>query len=87
MSLAVKQDIFVATMYAKDDTPIRRLLRSFLHELSSEMDCTDLGILVERLPLVGIRGLFLLLITVDAKLRYWVMQYETPELRKPNPAK
>lgn len=74
-------------MYNKDDKPIRKLLRSFLSELSEELDCSDLKKLNETLPLVGVRALFLFLVTVDPKLRYWAMQYETRGLRKPDPGK
>lgn len=87
MSNAVSQDIFICMFYNKDTAALRKLLRCFLQELAKQYDCKDLVILNENLPTVGVRALFLLLITTDPRLRYWAMQYQTKTIHKPPPKK
>jgi hypothetical protein len=81
------QDIFLCVMYTKDPDSIRKLLRCFISELKTEFECAELELLNERLPLVGLRALFLMLVCMDNKLRFWAMNYETKKISKPPPAK
>ena len=85
--MSLKQDIFLCVMYTKDPESIRKLLRCFMIELKTEFDCKDLELLVERLPLLGLRALFLLLVSMDHRLRYWTLNYENRGICKPHPAK
>lgn len=73
--------------YTRDEHAIRRVLRCFLQELAKSHECSELEILNEKLPLIGVRALFLFLVVTDPKLRYWTMQYETKNIQKPLPAK
>lgn len=86
-SSVIPQDIFLCVIYNKNEESLRKVLRCFLAELGKRHDCADHNILVEVLPLVGLRALFFLLIVIDPSLRYWAMQYESRSLQKPNPAK
>jgi hypothetical protein len=83
----IQQDIFLCVFYQRDEEALRKVNRSFLAEMGKFFDTEKLLFLNENLPLVGLRGLFLLLIVIDPKLRYWAMQYETKTVKKPPPAK
>jgi hypothetical protein len=74
-------------MYTKDEEAIRKLLRCFITELKREFDISEIEQLNEKLPLVGLRALFLLLVSMDNKLRHWAVNYETREISKPPAAK
>eukprot|EP00961_Rhodomonas_salina_P304956 3941797-Rhodomonas_salina.2 len=87
MGSVISTDIFLCIFYKRDEEALRKVIRCFLGELGKEYDCADLAKLNEVLPLVGLRGLFLFLITADARLRYWTMQYETKSISKPPPKK
>lgn len=73
--------------YTRDENAIRNVLRSCIEEMHKTEDCSQLMQLNEKLPLVGLRALFILLIVTDPRLRYWAMQYETRTLTKPKPEK
>lgn len=73
--------------YNKDDKPLRNIIRCFLQELKNESTYDSLCQLTECLPLVGIRSLFIFLVVLDAKFRYWTLQYENGAIKKPKPAK
>ncbi len=83
----IQQDVFLCVFYQRDEEALRKVNRSFLVEMGKYFDSEKLLFLNENLPLVGLRGLFLLLIVIDPKLRYWAMQYETKTVKKPPPAK
>eukprot|EP00961_Rhodomonas_salina_P136931 1841871-Rhodomonas_salina.2 len=74
-------------LYNRDGAALRKVIRCFLQELQNDFDCTNLQQLNESLPLVGIRALFLFLVIVDTRLRYWAMLYESRSIVKPPPAK
>lgn len=87
MATPLPQDIFICVFYNRDDVALRKLLACFLGELEKEYDCLELTQLNNMLPLVGLRAMFLLLIVMDHRLRYWAMQYETSNVSKPPPEK
>jgi hypothetical protein len=81
-------DLFLCVFYKRDEECIRQVLRCFLAELVKEYEeCDGLIRINEKLPLVGLRALFVLLMPVDTRLRYWAMQYETRSMSRAPPAK
>eukprot|EP00961_Rhodomonas_salina_P284675 3847388-Rhodomonas_salina.1 len=87
MTSTIHQDIFLCVMYNKDEEALRKLLRGFVQEVGKEHDTKDHAILLEKMPLVGLRAMFLLFVVISPNLRYWAMQYETRAIAKPNPEK
>jgi hypothetical protein len=87
-SAVVCPDLFICVLYKRNEESLRKVLRCFLKELEKEYaECTPLLSLLELLPLVGLRAMFMLLMPIDTRLRYWVLQYETPSVAKAPPAK
>lgn len=87
-SVFVCPDLFLCVFYKRNEESLRKVLRCFLRELEKEYsECTQLLVLLELLPLVGLRALFVLLIPVDTRLRYWVLQYQSVSVSKPPPTK
>eukprot|EP00961_Rhodomonas_salina_P212459 2869217-Rhodomonas_salina.1 len=87
MTSTIHQDIFLCVLYNKDEEALRKLLRGFVGEVGREHDTKDHALLLEKMPLVGLRAMFLLFVVISPNLRYWSMQYETRAIAKPNPEK
>lgn len=84
---SIPQDIFLCMIYNRKEESLKKVLRVFLQELDKKYDCKDHKILIEVLPLVGLRAMFMLLINIDPRFRYWAMQYESKTIQKPEPKK
>lgn len=84
---SIPQDIFLCMIYNRNEESLKKVLRVFLQELAKKYDCKDHKLLIEVLPLVGLRAMFMLLINIDPRFRYWAMQYETSTIQRPEPKK
>jgi len=62
-------------------------MRNHISAIALTHKCPELCLLNEKLPIVGVRALFLLAINADQKLRHYIMENEAMGVHKPKPAK